>query len=392
MKRFLGLGIAMLLATSCVDDTLTSPAQQLADAAAQPTFRAATAASDIVVMTRNMYIGAPVEPIILEPDPNQIPIRVAEAWATLLATNFPARARAMADEIAHVRPHLIGLQEVSLLRTQTPSDIITQGNLIPNAEDVAFDFLAMLLAELDALGLDYHLGVLIENIDIEVPRFDIGSTDPVPFSDVRLTDYDAILVRGDVETANPDAGNYADAASAATGFLVLRGWTALDAHLNGIWYRFVNTHLEAEDPTIRNKQADELIAMLADETRPVIALGDFNTGPNRPGPAEERAGYSALIGAGYDDLGIAAGSMKQANTCCHDGTLSNMQPTLIQRIDLILGRNLPEGASPRSGGTIARAWLVGSNRGDLSRYGTWPSDHAGVAARLVLPNPGAVVE
>jgi hypothetical protein len=69
-----------------------------------------------------MYVGAPVEPILAEPDPNLVPIRVAEAWATLLATDFPARARAMADEIARTRPHLVGLQEVC---SSAPSSPVT---------------------------------------------------------------------------------------------------------------------------------------------------------------------------------------------------------------------------------------------------------------------------
>lgn len=382
MKRLLTLSLAALLA-GCAGDRLVGPTSDLTGGVA--TLQSANAAGELVVMTRNMYVGAPVEPV-LAAAPADIPLRVAEAWATLLATDFPTRAAAMAAEIAFRKPHLVGLQEVSLLRSQFPSDIVTPPgvppNPIPNATTVEFDFLAGLLAELAARGLNYTAVATIQNTDVEVPRFD-GVQNGIPvFTDIRLTDFDVILARADVPVANPAAGNYAVALPAPAGIDVLRGWTAVDAMVGGTTVRFVNTHLEAEAEIVRNFQAQELMGILALEPKPIILVGDLNTGPGRPAADGGQATYDFILSTGFLD----AWSMKKPATqdgfsCCHLGDLSNRHPTLRQRIDLVLTRGAV-------GGMLTNAWLVGNTTGDYARYGVWPSDHAGVVARWVFPSAG----
>ena len=78
---------------------------------------------------------------------------------------------AIANEIALVRPHLVGLQEVTRLFTQFPSDTVL-GNFTPNATDQQFDYLATLQDELAARGLDYEVAAEQQGTDIELPRFD----------------------------------------------------------------------------------------------------------------------------------------------------------------------------------------------------------------------------
>ena len=100
---------------------------------------------------------------------------------------------------------------------------------------------------------------------------DGGGEGGLPFDDLRITDSDMILARGDVEVANVTEESFSVA------FPLPRGWVAVDATVRGATYRFVNTHLEAFDVDIRRAQAAELVAALAAEINPVIAVGDFNT-------------------------------------------------------------------------------------------------------------------
>ena len=91
-------------------------------------------AGPLKVVTQNLYVGADIFRIFEAQTPEDIPFVVAEILGTVFATDFPERAEAIADQIARTEPHLIGLQEVSLLRVQSPGDFLI-GNPLP-AEDV----------------------------------------------------------------------------------------------------------------------------------------------------------------------------------------------------------------------------------------------------------------
>ena len=73
------------------------------------------------VMTRNVYVGADLD-TIFKVDPSMIPQVTPWIFQMLLSTDFSERAQALADEVALGRPHLIGLQEISLIRIQSPGD------------------------------------------------------------------------------------------------------------------------------------------------------------------------------------------------------------------------------------------------------------------------------
>ena len=94
--------------------------------------------SPLRVMSRNLYLGGDIGPILDASNPADIPLLVAQTWATIRATDFPQRAQLIAQEIAAARPDVIGLQEVALFRTQSPGDFLV-GNPQP-AEEVAFDY------------------------------------------------------------------------------------------------------------------------------------------------------------------------------------------------------------------------------------------------------------
>src|SRR5262245_23641317 len=103
-------------------------------------------AAPVVVMTQNVYYGFDVGPLLASQNPEEIPALAAQAFQQLVSPNFPERAEAMAAEIAGNRPHLIGLQEVALIRTQSPGDAVV-GGAVP-AETVLYDYLEILLAAL----------------------------------------------------------------------------------------------------------------------------------------------------------------------------------------------------------------------------------------------------
>src|SRR5262245_26311095 len=112
-------------------------------------------AAAIRVMTQNVYYGFDVGPLLAAQDPAEIPILAAQAFQQLVATDFAERAGAMADEIAQRRPHLIGLQEIALIRIQSPGDAVAGGT--SPAETVLFDHLEILMSALASRGLDYRV-------------------------------------------------------------------------------------------------------------------------------------------------------------------------------------------------------------------------------------------
>jgi hypothetical protein len=403
MRRALALLTTVALIGACTDRTTTGPESGVAAIEDNGSAVASgamggngAAASNVRVASVNVYFGAPVDPILDAPE-NEIPFKVAEAWAIVEQTDFPSRARALAAELAKNKPHLIGLQEVAILRTEPVFDPTSP------AEDEYLDFLAIIVDELAARNASYSVAISLATTDVELPKFD-GVTDegqPI-ISGVRLTDRDVILVRSDVPWTEEAAALYSVFLgpsydpSIPIPIDVLRGWTAVTATVHGMDIRFVNTHLESEDRgplhQIRTGQAFELSQVLMTESRPLIVVGDFNSGPGRPLGEGEYPAYQLLMDAGYTDAWLLQpGKLDDGFTCCHVGDLSNVAPGFEQRIDLILLRNM-DGLGPHSGMPLVQASLFNDQTKDLKRYGVWSSDHAHLAAHIVLPNPQVAVK
>ncbi len=349
--------------------------------------------ASVTAMTWNVYVGTNVDNVIAAPSPVDIPFLVAEAFETLLATNFEERAEAFAKEIENARPHLVGLQEISTIRIQSPSDLVLGGSVLP--EDVLFDYLEILMGALAARGLDYRVAAVVQDTDVELPMF--TGTGPLPFDDIRLTDFDVILTRGDVAISNVAARNFAAKLTVPIGegqsFDILRGFTAIDATIGDRTYRFVNTHLEPAVLAVREAQAAELIQEVEDVAHPVILVGDLNT------PAPDGITYITFLDASFVDAWDhrrrrkGKGRRETGNTANHANDLRNETVTLEKRIDFILVRNLDDRG--RGGGRGGRAALrsvfatvLGDELDDRTPSGLWPSDHAGVVARMVIPKRG----
>ena len=324
-------------------------------------------AEPLTVMTYNIYIGSSVNPILSVENPLQVPTEVGNVYNNVIASDFPRRAVGIAKSIKTYQPHLIGLQEVSLIRRQTPGDSIA--NRIPDAEVVVLDYLQILMDALQAEGLDYQVAAQVENIDVEMPMFaDTGIVD------VRLTDFDVILARNDIAISRPMSANFTNVLTIETlGLVIPRGYTGVDATVAGVTYRFVNTHLEAFAEENRVSQMQELVDILKDETLPIVLLGDFNT------RATDGTAYQILLSGGYVDV-WQTDSEGTGNTCCQDDDLLNKVNAHSVRIDQIFARNLELPAS-------ILTQTVGDKPSDRLPSGLWPSDHAGVVAHILIPNP-----
>ena len=137
----------------------------------------------LTTMTRNLYLGTGLDNTLAAPEfPRVCPSSFARLGARRRNGLPHSRAKALAAEILRAKPDVVGLQEVSLWRDQTPSDIVT-GTTGPNATHVVYDFLALLQAELTAGGTPYTAVSTSTNADIEAPRS--NSASPNGFTDVR---------------------------------------------------------------------------------------------------------------------------------------------------------------------------------------------------------------
>ena len=320
----------------------------------------------LTVMTYNVYVGGSADPLLSVENLLQVPTEVANMYNNVMASDFPGRAAAIAKSIKTYQPHLVGLQEISLIRQQSPGDRIASGT-VP-AEEVVIDFLQVLMDALQAEGLSYQVAGKVENMDIEMPMFTDTGID-----DVRLTDFDVILSRSDVEVSRSMSANYTNMLTIEMlGLGVRRGYVAVDATISGTTYRIVNTHLEAEAIGMESRvaQMQELVDVLSEETLPIILLGDFNT------PAPDGSAYQILLSAGYVDV-WQMDSEGTGNTCCQVPTLLNEVSGHSVRIDQIFVRNLELPAS-------VMTQTVGDEPSNRLASGLWPSDHAGVVAHLVF--------
>lgn len=364
MQRTLALSLLVaggLVFTACDDNQLTGFEDQMLAKRSAPRGNS----SSVVVMTHNLYVGADVDPIVyaaLSGDEEALAAAIADAIATLGYTYYPDRAFAIAQEINAFQPHLIGLQEVSVI--QVPG--------------VTLDFLDILEQVMSLIpGLDYEVAGSVENFNVTLP---LGEG-----QFAQLIDYDVVLRRGDVyvDPASVVEQTY-DAFISAGPITLSRGFVALNATVDGQTFRFVSTHPESgSEPPIfaetRVAQIQQLIEILSEETLPVVLVGDLNSNAVGAG----MPGYNMLRHAGYKDAWLrSSNSGEEGLTCCHLKDLSNESVDFSQRIDLILASKLG----------WADVWIVGDRfESSLGHY-LWPSDHAGVVGRLHIPLPAVTVD
>jgi endonuclease/exonuclease/phosphatase family metal-dependent hydrolase len=336
-------------------------------------------------MTRNLYLGADLTPILtaLASGNNAAVVGAAtQTWAAVQATRPEERMGAIADEIVAADADAVGLQEVTTWTTYAYNPVTgTTSN-----PTVAYDFLDLLLDALEERGADYSevAGATAYNFASPPIPYLTSPTATFPTGAVTLADRDVIIVRDDVAATNARTGTYDTIISFPFDDMLLpvvRGWGSADLRVGKARLRFVNSHLEAfgvpgvDGEQVRVAQVGELLAAQGALTTelgrlPMVYVGDYNS------DAPDAPAYTRLLAG----VGADAWSRNQRRdpgfTCCLGATLTDPDNPLTSRIDLVLhSRDVK----------AARAHIVGDDPADMTASGLWPSDHAGVVARLVVP-------
>jgi endonuclease/exonuclease/phosphatase family protein len=341
-------------------------------------------------MTRNLYLGADLTPAIGAPSLEAFVAATGQILREVTANDFPTRAKGLAQEILAEKPDLVGLQEVALWRTGPPSLApVLSGE--PTATTVRYDYLQLLLDQLNKGKTQYEVVVAQNEFDLEAPGDENGipgdgpAAEGIPNAEIngRLTMRDVILERrgAGVQVSNPQSGNFKTLLAVpilGKPLTIKRGWTATDAKVRGSgWFRFVNTHLEAFDPaalvpSIRAQQAAELVAPGGPATGslPVILVGDLNSDDDTVEPGDQQA-YRTLLEAGLverstaDPLGCCLKSSLLAEGA--GGSVADFD----HQVDHVMTNDPDEVTLDDSEVT-----------GLLPVNGFWDSDHAGLFSSL----------
>lgn len=317
----------------------------------------------VKVLDQNMYLGADLTPLFA--DPSLIPAVIGE----IIASNYPARAKAFARTIKLFRPDVICLQEAFIFE------------YVPFG--ISWDFKSLLL---DELGDDYKEVVTNEDLF----EIDLRS---IPSIGVRIKDQDVILAKNNVKVRNTDTFVFADnyvinnlPNPLPYSVIVPRGVAIAKLKIRGKWYTVGNTHLESFDAGVRLNQAIEVVDEFDGEKEPIILAGDFNSTPDESAEPDGSA-YNVIVEE-FDDAWPRRriGRRDPGFTYGRDDLISN-DAIFDERIDFVFTRN--RRATTLLGLTVGKT--------EFSKtlpvpYPTppfvvrlWPSDHLGLFFILILP-------
>lgn len=335
--------------------------------------------NEVTVMTRNLYLGADLTSALAATNTTELAVAASAILDTVGKTDFPARAELLAQEIVVADPDLVGLQEVALWRADREGS--PDGPLTPATEPL-YNFRGLLMRELRAMRAPYRVVQVQREADIEVPTG--GGFDG------RLTIRDMVLARDGVTVAKGQSQNFATNlvipnAGGVQGLnlTVHRGWDMLRANAHGNQFRFVNTHLEAFNPLVRQAQAAELVSPVGPATarQPMVLVGDLNSDDDTVQGADQLA-YQTLTQAG-----LVERSTSDASCCYPTPTLDNPSDVFDHQVDHVMVND--------AGIELVDSYVTGNDRalrtpatrpGAVPSHGRlWPSDHGGVVSVLGFP-------
>jgi endonuclease/exonuclease/phosphatase family metal-dependent hydrolase len=318
-------------------------------------------------MTQNLYLGSGLVPIATAPDLPTFQQRTAQTFRNVRATDFPARARALARLIERADPELVGLQEVT---TWYRSPAGVNDGYATRSRIVVYDFLRSLLRELRRRGASYR-AIASDGLptDLEASTA-LGH-------DVRFRLGNVILAKRDPHLVIRRwlFRSYSSQISIQTPggpFATRRAWVAVDGRFHGRRLRFVNTHLESEVPAVRAAQAQELVSRSGPlrVKRQKVLVGDLNSDPGGAS-GEDPAAYRTVRGQSFRDSWLVAGRGRGLTAGEGNELLRAPRVTWDERIDYVFFK-------PRT--RVLDVDVLGGRRRDRTSSGLWPSDHAGVAA------------
>ena len=347
----------------------------------------------VTVMSRNLYLGADLGPAIQSTSESGFFEANGGIIRQVEATNFPVRAKGLAKEILSVKPDLVGMQEVALWRTAPPSlGPVFSGK--PEATTVKYDFLQLLLEQLNKGKKQYRAVVVQPEFDFEAPANANGVAGDGPGGGMgvlantetneRLTMRDVILARvgAEVKTSKPESDVYSHLltvkVAGGTAVTINRGWTSVIATVRGSRpFRFIDTHLESFDsreevPSVRAQQAAELVAPggPASGKMPLVLVGDLNSDVKTETAPGDGQAYRVLLAAGLKERS----TYKPLNCCIdesHFDLKSGTKSEFDHKVDHVM-TNAPKKVKLISSGITGRSM---SN-------GYWDSDHAGLFSVL----------
>jgi hypothetical protein len=347
---------------------------------------AAQAQPSVLVMTQNLYQGTEFRHFASlqghTPTQEEAILATTLDYQTYQLTRFKDRAQELAQEIARRGPALLGLQEVATwhLGAFNPAHPFA----LPGP--VSEDFTEELIADLAARGKQY--AVVSRHNNNFTLAFPIST--PGGLVSVGMVESGEILARTDLtpqqlQVANPQSGAYNAKIPTIPNPLVpsepfefSNSWQSIDATVHGKTFRFITTHLDALAPggVVSGPQAEELLAGPANTSLPVVLGGDMNSGPQ-----VAPAAYNAFVSGGLSDTWTSAGLGAPPLTCCH------LAPSDVSADPHATYTEDPDHIFTRGNFSVIREHLVGDKRSAFSPVGggfIWPSDHAGMIARLGL--------
>lgn len=323
-------------------------------------------APELRILTWNIYFGGNHTPLMGATEAT-LPKATSALWQQVQSTFFPTRARAIAAVIARHQPDFIGLQEVARWSVvgRTP---LQRTPLQRTQSWVVYDFSTLLLGELAALGAFYTLAARSPTVDVLLPSAE--------GFEVHFEDAATILARvpppgAAITWSNPRAERFSrnfTATLRGQPLTIARPWASVDVQCGKFAARLVNTHIEYADATVSAAQCAELLAGPANAPeRSVILVGDFNA------QAETAPTWALFQTAGFADAFHQVGKGSGV-TWGQAEDLRNPVGKLQQRLDWVLYR----------AAKAISAQVVGADPQDRTPEGLWPSDHAGVFARIRL--------
>ena len=365
MKRHLLVIAAILAAAALV--SLAAPSLK---AQSLPTGK-----GDLRVMTYNINEGTDYYEVQAATNFNEFMVAVGKTISQVRATNSPARMTAIARQIIAAAPTLVALQEVDKWWTGPFNPYTGCGPVT-----VEYNFLSELNRALEQQGAHYKVVVSAYNWELGPMPGVIEKTGT--YLCVKVADRVVILARSDLDPTqfqlkNPQRQPFDTVLQfpiPGTNQTVpfTRGWAAVDATFKGRDFRFIATHLESVSPYINQLQGAEVRLGPANTSLPVIVAMDANS---QAFPMPQGATYLDFLSAGYQDVWSELFPDRPGLTCCQAQLDNNVNSALYQRIDLILTTGMIDAQN---------AARFGVTQASKTPGGLWPSDHAGVAAQVVV--------